>query len=471
MTGIVKIAWRNIWRNKRRSLITVASIFFAVFFAVLMRSMQLGTYGHMIKQSIEKFTGYLQLQNPEYFDDPSLDNFIEYSDELISIVKTTEGIRMAVPRIESFVLASSGHQSKGVLITGIDPEAEGNISNPERMLIKYRLTPDIVQKISNDTSFSKKQLDLLKFNQNGLYHDLDRLALDLGLNVDDFKPYHHWFVKYASNQGSYLEKEDKGILLASNLANYLRVQVGDTIVLMGQGKYGTSAAGLFPIRGLVKVPSPDLNNKLIYMSLTQAQEFFGMQGLVTSLVMNLDDTDDMLEVQEELNKKLNQEKYVVKNWEQIVPILKQQIEGDNTSGKMFVGILYFIVFFGIFGTVIMMIAERKREFGVLIAIGMRKKLLAGIVLIEMIFIGIIGTAAGLLAAMPIVIMFNKNPIHFTGEMAKMYEDMGFEAIMPTEPVGFYFVAQGLVILLMVLIACYIPLQRIRKMKIMDALRA
>ena len=72
MKDIVKIAWRNLWRNKRRTIITAASIFFAVFFAVVMRSFQLGTYEHMIKQSIESYAGYLQVQQPDYADEPGL---------------------------------------------------------------------------------------------------------------------------------------------------------------------------------------------------------------------------------------------------------------------------------------------------------------------------------------------------------------------------------------------------------------
>ena len=157
MKDLISIAWRNIWRNKRRTAITIASIFFAVFFALIMRSMQLGTYGHMIDQSIEKFSGYLQVQNPEYFDDPSLDNYLDYSGELIQTIQQTEGISIAVPRIEAFVLASSGHQSKGVMVTGIDPVQELQVSNPEHLLVKYRLTPEIVTKIMHETTFDKNQ--------------------------------------------------------------------------------------------------------------------------------------------------------------------------------------------------------------------------------------------------------------------------------------------------------------------------
>lgn len=465
------MAWRNIWRNKRRTLITAASIFFAVFFAIIMRSTQLGTYGHMIGQSIEKFSGYIQVQSPEYFDEPSLDNYLEDADQVLKLAQTAEGVKVAVPRIETFVLASSGTQSKGVMVLGIDPEQEKYLSNPEYMLAKYKLTPQVVEKILAETNFEKKQIELLKFNQNKLYHNLDRIALDLGLKPDDFAPYHKIFEKYTSFTGEYLKQNDDGVLISSKLATFLKANVNDTIVLMGQGRYGVTAAGLFPIRGIVRVPSPDLDNKLVYMSLTMAQQLFDMPNMLTSVAINLHDDDDMYEVQELLESILPDEKYVVKNWEETNPTLKQQIDGDNKSGQMFVFILYFIIFFGIIGTVMMMIAERKREFGVLVAIGMRKSKLAIILIYEMIMVGFIGTAAGMLASLPLIYMFYINPMHFTGEMAKMYEDMGFEAIMPTAPVEAYFVYQGLTILLMVIVACYIPIRRIHKMKVMNALRA
>ncbi len=77
-----KIAWRNLWRNKRRTLITVASVFFAVFFALLMRSLQLGSYDHMFRNVIESYTGYIQVQNEDFKDNPTVDNVFAFSPEI-----------------------------------------------------------------------------------------------------------------------------------------------------------------------------------------------------------------------------------------------------------------------------------------------------------------------------------------------------------------------------------------------------
>lgn len=471
MNRLIKMAWRNIWRNKRRTLITAASIFFAVFFSIVMRSFQLGTYGHMIKQSIEKFSGYLQVQAPDYFDDPNLDNAFESNPALLQTIRSFEGIKVATPRIESFALASTGHQSKVVLVSGIDPSHEKDISNPEHLLIKFRLNPETATQLSDELNLSKKQIERLNLHQNSAYNNLDALALDLGLKSAEFEKMRLVFEKHTQVTGRFLEADDDGVLISNKLSRYLNTKVGDTLVLVGQGYHGTSAAALFPVRGIVRVPAPDLDNKLVYMSIERAQQFLNLGTNITSIVMNLDDSDQMIEVQNQLASVLDHDEYLVKNWEEMNPTLKQQIEGDNKSGQIMVGVLYFIIFFGIFGTVLMMITERKREFGVLIAIGMRKRLLVYTVVIEMFFLGLIGTAAGMLAAIPVVIGFNRNPIKLVGEVGKMYEDMGFDPTMPTAPLEHYFTWQAVIILIMVLVACYIPLNRIRKMKIVDGLKA
>ncbi len=471
MNNYLKLAWRNIWRNKRRTFITAASIFFAVFLSILMRSYQLGTYTHMIFQSVESYTGFLQVQHPQFFDEENIDYSLTYSDSVIEEIRTTDGVKSVTPRINNFSFASYGEQSKGILIMAVDPIAEKGSSNPEQHLIHFRLTDEALVKIESEIDIPEKVKKLmLTFNEYSFKNEAAIIS-SLELHKEDDAALLSVIKKYAAYPAQSLEPNDEGVFVSNRLSKYLNINVGDTLVLMGQGYHGVSAAGLFPVRGIIKLISPDLDNKLVYMTLSKAQQYFNMQQKVNYFAVNLDEPDNFLEVQSALQEKLPADKMVVKNWQELNPTLQQQIEGDDKSGQLFLGILYLIIFFGIFGTVLMMLAERKREFGVLVAIGMKKKVLAFISVLEMLMIGIMGTAAGMLASAPLIMLGYYYPMRYTGETAKMMEDMGFDATMPMEWFGPYFYLQALVVIIMVVLACYFPLRTIRKMKIINNLHA
>jgi ABC-type lipoprotein release transport system permease subunit len=468
MKKIVQMAWRNIWRNRKRTIITAASIFFALFFAIIMRSFQLGTYGHMIHQVIESYSGYLQVQSPDYFDEPGLDNSFEYDSALLDQINSNPGVKIAVPRLESFALASIGAKTKGVLVNGIDVKKEGQLSNPERNLVRYRFSNHIMDAVYAIPELSEDDMTNLKMYENASFSSLDKISLNCDITDPDVLEKIGEITAFESN---YLKPSDDGVLVSDRLSKFMKLNIGDTLVLMGTGYHGSSAAGLFPVRGIIKIASPELDNKLVYMSLPRAQEFFSMENMLTTLAININDNNEMSVIQNELTDMLDKNTHVIKNWQEFNPVLKQSIEGDNAGGVVFAAILYVIVFFGIFGTVLMMIAERKREFGVLIAIGMKKRLLMYVVVIEMFFIGALGTLIGMIGVSPLIYLGNKFPIQMTGKTAKMYEDMGYEAIMPLASFDSYFWWQALIVLLMVLVASYFPLKSIRKLKIMNALRA
>jgi ABC-type antimicrobial peptide transport system permease subunit len=147
------------------------------------------------------------------------------------------------------------------------------------------------------------------------------------------------------------------------------------------------------------------------------------------------------------------------------------MEADNRSGKIMIGILYLVIAFGVFGTVLMMMAERRREFGMLVSIGMQKGKLARVISLEMLFIGLLGVCAGVVASLPVVFYGNAHPLKFTGEMARMYEDYGFEAIMPTLLPDTYYLWQIVVVMIILLIAIMFSIRKIFRINVINALRA
>jgi ABC-type lipoprotein release transport system permease subunit len=471
--NLLKIAWRNLWRNKRRTAITAASILFAVFFVILMRSMQLGSYNHMIKSAIEAYSGFLQIQHPDFQDDPSLENSIYCTDSLLKAIENKGGIKAIVPRVETFALASTGEQTKGVIVLGIDPEKEHKLSNPESRMVRYRITKENLKNIQNSASIpgnvKLKAASLLNMS----FSNTDGIAMSFQLDEDEDQKVLQALAFLIEFPGKYLEKGDKGLIISDRLSKYLNLSIGDTLILIGQGYQGATAAGLYPVRGIVRVANPEIDNKLVYMSLIEAQKFANLDNKVTTIAINLTDNSDenMRVMQQKIYSLVDNSEMTVKNWKEYNKVLVQQIDSDNQSGKVFMGFLYLIIFFGIFGTILMMIHERQREFGVLVSIGMRKAKLATIIIIEMIFMGLIGVISGILLSSPIIYLLNKNPIRLTGNMAKVMEDMGFDPIMPLAWFDSYILWQGIVVALMLIFACILPLRKVYKLKEVEALRA
>jgi ABC-type lipoprotein release transport system permease subunit len=473
MNEDLKIAWRNLWRNKRRTVITASSVFFAVFFAILMRSYELGSYDNMIMNFIGSYSGYLQVQHSKYQDNPSIDYSFNYSDSLEKAVSGVKKVVSVSPHIESFALASSGTRTKGVAILAIDPVKEKSFSDPENKLVKYRITRESVDLLRKRGKIQEDVLAKLSALSGNSYSSVARLNLELGFNDEDNEKYMEEITKCLKTENGFLSNNDEGILVSDRLAGYLKVAIGDTVILIGQGYHGSSAEGVFPVRGIIKMPSPDIDNKLVIMTLPVAGKFFDAPGKITSLSVNLTGKSDrvMRRAKLSINSLLTDKNTVTKTWEELNPVLVQQIQGDSQTGIATLAMLYFIIFFGIFGTVLMMIAERTKEFGVLISIGMQRKKLKNIVFIEMILLGAIGLIAGMIASIPFIMYFFYYPIVLKGEMGKLIEDYGWDAIMPTAWFGPYFYKQAIIVFIMVLLATLYPIRKIGRLKETEALKS
>ncbi|MBE0648942.1 MAG: ABC transporter permease [Bacteroidales bacterium] len=402
----IKIAWRNLWRNKRRTLITSASVFFAIFLALLMRGFQLGSYDLMVYNIVHAYSGYFQVHATGYWDDKIINNSFEYTPELqqkISEVPEVDGYAL---RLESFALGSFGMQTKGVMVTGIVPDEENQLTGLQKKLV----------------------------------------------------------------EGSYLLPDDDGALVSQKLAKYLKISPGDTLVLIGQGFHGMSAAGIFPVRGIVHFPSPDLDSRMVYLSLPSSQGLFSADNRLTSISFNVPDVKKYEKAAAILKGRLDPATYEVMTWKEMMPDVVQQIQSDNVSGLIMLGILYMIVGFGIFGTILMLFSERTREFGMMIAIGMPKLNLIRIVVTELFMTGFLGVIAGIVAAVPLLYYFHIHPIPITGEMAETTIQMGFEPIMPAAWEASYFLGQSLTVVIIMLVVMILPVVKISRLTVITALR-
>ena len=406
---VLKLAWRNIWRNKRRTLITAGAVAFAVFMASVLRSFQKGAWDKIVDSTVNLYFGFAQVHGQGYWDEQTLDNAISYSEDLKALKKEVPDVKGVVPRIESFALASQGNLTTGVMVIGIDPEIEDRMTGVKSRLI----------------------------------------------------------------EGAYLEDDDNAVYMASGVSEKLGLSLGDTLILISQGYHGVNAAAKFPIKGIFEFALPDLNKRLVYLPLNAAQNFYGAENLVTSVVLQIDQRDQVPAVMKAVNLKLDNEKYEIKDWQKMIPDLLEARQLDEGSAKLILGILYFIITFAIFGTILMMTKEREYEFGVLVAIGMRRLKLFSVIWWETVFVGFIGSIIGILISIPICYYYHVNPIDLSllGEEAvATYEKFGFSPVLPFAFEFGIFFWQAFIIFIVTTILALYPFTKIKNLYPVEAMR-
>ncbi len=403
---LIKIAWRNLWRNKKRSIITMTSIAIAVMLAVFMRAMQLGMYENMIHNVVGSYVGYAQIHGKGYWDEQSLDNAMKITPEMREKILSVPGVKNILQRIQSFSLGSRKDHTKGVYIAGIEMDEERNM-------------------------------------------------VDWGKRLTG---------------GQLLQKGKNEVMIAKDVAKVFKAEVGDTMIFIGQGYHGMSAAGKYRIAGIVDMKNPKLNSLSVFMPLQTAREYLSAEGIITHLIIDKTPRADERRLVASLRSTLDTSKYEVMGWREMLPELEQAILADNVGGLLMVFILYMIITFGIFGTVLMMTQERIFELGLLIAIGMSRIKLIITLVYETFILSILGLLAGLAIIMPIVYYYHLHPLLLDANQKEAVEKFGFEAKIP-----FMFdtgipLTHALIIFSISMVIVLYPAIRIWRLNPVDAMR-
>ena len=402
---LLKLAWKNIWRNRSRTIITMAAVFFAVILSIITSSLQDGIFDNLVKNMVSFYSGYVQVHRKGYWDEQILDNSFKSDASVEKRILRNENVIGLTSRLESFALASSEDVTKGCMVVGIDPDQENLITRLENKLIA----------------------------------------------------------------GVYLAPSDNAVLLSEGLARRLKLKIADTIILIGQGYHGATAAGKYTVKGILQFGSPDLNDKVLFMPLAMAQQFYSAEGMLTSYVLSLK-KPDMLDATSVSVQSALGDQFRVITWEQMMPEIKQHIQTDTNYMKIFQGILYLLICFGILGTLLVMMVERKFELGMLVAIGLKKIKLIAMLLAESVMTVSIACLLGIVVSIPVVYWFNLHPVTIGGETAEVYKRFGFEAIFPTSTESVHFINQGLIVLMIGLIISLYPVYKVIRLNPVAAMR-
>lgn len=396
MNLLMRLAWRNLWRNRRRTLITALAAVFATLLSIAMRGIQLGTYDSNIAYALSTFSGYIQLQAPGFQENPSLHKTITLDEHLQSVLVHERNIQGFAPRVYADGLVSFRNNSLGAALFGISPKDERRVSTLAGRLNNGRF-------FTNDTSGD--------------------------------------------------------VVVGYKLLQNLKAGIGDTVVILAQGYDGTLGNRKFVVVGTIKTGSAEFDNMGVFARLLCLQQLLGMDNRVHVVALSLGNVSQIDDVIHTLTNSLDTSKIAVLPWQKVMPEFQQSIELDNVSGILFLGILIVVVAFGILNTVLMSVTERFREFGVLLAVGMPNRKLVTVVFLETLLITVIGVLAGNLLAWGVNYYLVQNPIQFTGDYAAMMQEYGFLPVLKSSLHLRSFINTTLSIVIISLLSTIYPLYR------------
>jgi ABC-type lipoprotein release transport system permease subunit len=339
---LLALAWRNVLRNRRRSVITAASVAIGVAAMTFLWGFIDGMNRQMVENSTRFFAGDVQIHLKGYHDDPSLDLAIAEAAPALRSVRDHPEVAAASVRLEGRALASRGDKSRGVLIAGVAPREESQVT----------------------------------------------VLFDA---VVDGQP---------------LAASAPGVLVGEKLAEALKVRPGDELVFVGQAYDGSVSSGRFPVRGVFRTKIDELDGFVAVMPLDTVREFLAAPGGATAIALRLRDREHLDAARASLAASLG-ERYEVLGWPSLLPMVAVSVRFHDAVTYVVLLVFFVVIAAAVANPVLMAVLERTREFGIMLALGMSRGRLLGLVLLESILLGVAGLLAGNAVGLAIVGYFSR----------------------------------------------------------------
>ena len=412
--ALVTMAWRNLWRVRRRTWLTAGGVAFAVFFVVLMRSMHTGIFDTTIELATEQMTGHLQVQHPSYLDDPRMRYTVGGLASVTETLSAHPGVRAVAPRGMGFALVSAdaeaGETSFGAQVMGIDPAVE--------------------------------------------FATLAERALPGG------RP---------------LERPGEGVV-GSILARNLGAQVGGDIIVLGTEKDGGVAATAVTLVGVFESGNPDLDRSLMMVHFDDFSEAFGLRDEAHVVAVLGEDAGNARGLAADIEPSVRHAGAAgtarARPWQEVQPELEQYIVMKQGGGFVLGTILVVIVTFVVVNAFVMSVFERTAEFGMLKAIGMPPAAIFRMVQLEGLWMSLIGVGLGMAVALAAVSALSVEgiPASAIGDMGDLRTRLSVpDALVPAFVTGEALLIAGIMIAA-VQFAAAVPAPRIWRLNAVDALR-
>ncbi|MHB8709754.1 MAG: ABC transporter permease [Desulfuromonadales bacterium] len=332
MNGL-SYAWRSLWRNRRRTLITLAAIALSIMLVQAFHNLSVGVYARMIDDGVRAGSGHLAVYRDGYLDGRE-ETFSFAPGDLAAQIRAISGVRQVLPRLYLPALAQSSHDSRGILLVGVEPTAERTV-NP--------------------------------------------------------------FLKNLAEDSMLRDSDGRDAVIGKRLLDDLKLAVGRKLVVTAQHRDGTLHSELLRVRGVVATGIAEIDGSLLMVGRERAALLAGMPGEIHELAIILDRADDERRVFPALVALTGgRPELAAVSWETAMPNLANAIKLDYASQKFIFVVILLIVTIGVVNTLLMSVMERLREFGVVLALGSAPARLRRLVLLEALLLGAVAAVIGCL---------------------------------------------------------------------------
>jgi putative ABC transport system permease protein len=426
---IWSISWKNVWRNKLRSLVVMIAVTLGLFAGIFSSALMYGMMKQRIESAISNETSSIQLHNPKYMENNEIQFYISKSDSLENIIESFPEVKAVSKRIKISGMAKTARTGTGVNIYGINPEKE-------------KLVTEIYNKIPDSAELVERG-----------FHSAERIS------------------RYLNDScGSYFENVKRNpVVIGEKLAKKLNVRIRSKIVIAVQQLDGTPTEGAFRVTGIFKTNNTTFDEMNLFVRDIDLQRLTGLDADQThEIAVLLKDESILNSTQEKFKNRFPA--LDVMTWQELQPDLGMMTQYMNVMLYIFIVIILLALGFGIVNTMMMVVLERVKELGMLMAVGMNKARVFRMIMLETIFLSITGAILGMAISSIIINHFSESGIDLS-RWAGGLEAIGYEAIIyPAINSEFYFGVTVLVILTAVLASIY-PALKALKLNPAEAVRS
>ena len=327
---ISMLAWRNLWRNHRRTIVMVSAITIGVWAMIFMTALMRGMVNDMVRDGIRALPGHVQVHHPDFRDDPSILNLIPTSDSVLTAAFSQAGFDGWSSRVKVPAVISSERESRGVTLIGVDPALERSLN---------AVGSEIAE----------------------------------GRNLEDVN--------------------DGGVIIGRKLADRLDTEIGKRIVLMSQDPDNEIADRGYRIVGLFEASLEQVEESFVFVAKATLQKMLRIEDQVTEIAVLASDYRNLEALTERVSG-LAGENVEVLPWQQLNTYLGGMLKVMDGFVLVWMIVVFLALSFGLVNTLVMAVFERVREIGLMLALGMRPSNILGQIIVESSLLLVFGLILG-----------------------------------------------------------------------------